>query len=164
MMIISTESTIDGVTIPAGSTVIMNVWGLHHDSTLHEDPDKFNPLRYKGRTDLAPIYASSPDYNNRDHYAYGSGRRICPGIHLAERGLFLAFAKILWAFNIGHKLDYKGDPIPIDSNPVTGYTDGFLRCARPYAVCIKPRSKERQRTIQAEFDRAEKEVFSHYDT
>ncbi|KAJ5766759.1 uncharacterized protein N7511_004375 [Penicillium nucicola] len=160
----SKESSIDGMTIPAGSTVMINVWGLHHDDTLHDDPSHFNPSRYKYHTNLAPVYASSPDYENRDHYVYGSGRRICPGIHLAERGLFLAFAKMLWAFDITPKLDSSGVPIPIDCDPVTGYTDGFLRCAKPYATDIKPRSEERQKTIFAEFERAEMEVFSKYDT
>ncbi|CAI7607475.1 unnamed protein product [Penicillium manginii] len=159
----SKESTINGMLIPAGSTVIMNVWGLHHDSTLHDDPDSFDPLRYKDRTELAPKYASSAEYEKRDHYAYGSGRRICPGIHLAERGLFLAFAKILWAFNITQKIDSNGVPIPIDCDPVTGYTDGFLRCAKPYAVDIKPRSEERQKTILRELEYAEREEFSKYN-
>ncbi|KAI9371723.1 cytochrome P450 [Aspergillus egyptiacus] len=160
----SKESTIDGMTIPAGSTVILNVWNLHHDGSFHDDPTQFNPHRYEGRTDLAAVYASSPDYQNRDHYGYGSGRRICPGIHLAERGLFLAFAKLLWAFDISQKVDSSGNPVPIDCDPVTGYTEGFLRCAKPYAVDIRPRSEARQRTILAEFERAEREVFSKYDT
>lgn len=151
------------MTILAGSTVIMNVWGLHHDSTVHDDPDCFNPLRYKDRTELAPKYASSAEYEKRDHYSYGSGRRICPGIHLAERGLFLACAKILWAFDITQKIDPSGIPIPINSDPATGYTDGFLRCAKPYAVSIKPRSEERQKIILAEFEDAEREIFSKYD-
>lgn len=159
-----TESTIDGMTIPSGSTVIINVWGLHHDSTLHGDPNLFEPLRYKWRTNLATVYASSPNYENRDHYGYGAGRRICPGIHLAERGLFVAIAKILWAFDITPKLDSSGSPIAINCDPATGYTDGFLRCAKPYAVQIKARSEDRQRTILAEFECAEREVFNKYDT
>lgn len=158
------ETMIDGMTIPAGTTVMINVWGLHHDSSTHDDPAHFNPLRYKDHTSLAPIYASSSDYNNRDHYGYGAGRRICPGIHLAERGLFLAVAKILWAFDILPKLDSAGNPHAIDCNPVTGYTDGFLRCAKPFEVTIKPRSEERRKRIMAEFEQAEREVFNQYDT
>lgn len=141
----------------------MNVWNLHNDSTYNDNPTYFNPYRYKDRTELAAVYTSSPDYQNRDHYGYGSGRRICPGIHLAERGLFVAFAKLLWAFDITPKVDDAGNTIPINCDPVTGYTDGFLRCARPFAVDIKPRSEERQRNIMAEFERAEREVFSKYD-
>ncbi|KAM5434338.1 hypothetical protein McanMca71_005972 [Microsporum canis] len=159
----SKESTIDGMTIPAGSTVILNIWGLHHDSRKHADPDRFNPLRYQGRADLASAYASSPDYENRDHYGYGSGRRICPGIHLAERGLFLGVAKILWAFDITPMSDTQGRPIPINTDPATGYTDGFLRCAKPFPLKIIVRSERRLQTIGAEFASAERDVFSRYD-
>ncbi|EZF75465.1 hypothetical protein H105_02979 [Trichophyton soudanense CBS 452.61] len=159
----SKETVIDGMTIPAGSTVIPNIWGLHHDSRKHVNPDEFNPLRFKGRVDLAPTYASSPDYENRDHYAYGSGRRICPGIHLAERGLFLAMAKILWAFNISPMRDTQGHPLHINTDPATGYTDGFLRCPKPFPVKINLRSGRRQETIDAEFACAERDVFSEYD-
>ncbi|KAL4966919.1 cytochrome P450 [Aspergillus stella-maris] len=159
----SKECTIDGMSIPAGSTVIMNVWGLHHDNSIHNNPDQFNPSRYDGRTELANVYASSPDYKNRDHYGYGAGRRICPGIHLAERGLFIAIAKILWAFEITPKVDSTGIPIPISCDPPTGYSDGFLRCPLPFAVDFKLRSGERGQTIRAEFARAEEGVFSHYE-
>lgn len=89
--------------IPKGSTVILNVWGLHHDPKRHAHPDIFDPERYAGRTLLAPEYVSCADPEQRDHYGYGSGRRICPGIHLAERNLFLAIAKLLWAFRMAEK-------------------------------------------------------------
>ena len=32
--------------------------------------------------------------------AYINSRRICPGIHFAEREIFLAVVHMLWAFNI----------------------------------------------------------------
>lgn len=43
-------------------------------------------------------YAASGEWDKRDHYGYGAGRRICPGTHLAERNLFIGVAKIFWAF------------------------------------------------------------------
>lgn len=36
----------------------------------------------------------------RLHFTFGAGRRVCPGFHLAERNLFIAISRILWAFNI----------------------------------------------------------------
>ena len=77
--------------------------------------------------------------------------------HLAERMLFVAIVKILWAFDIRAK---KGQPINTD--PHTGYTDGFLRCAKPFAVNITPRSEARRSTIEREFAQAD-EVFSRYE-
>ena len=50
---------------------------------------------YAGVAKLAPELAASSDYEARDHGGYGAGRRLCPGIQLAERNLFLGIAKLL---------------------------------------------------------------------
>ncbi|PWY76508.1 cytochrome P450 2D18 [Aspergillus sclerotioniger CBS 115572] len=158
------DGEIDGMRIPKGSTVVLNVWGLHHDPDRHADPDIFNPWRYADRTLPAPCYASSPDYENRDHYAYGAGRRICPGIQLAERGLFIGIAKMLWAFEISEPVDPQtGRPIPVDVDPVTGYLEGFLNCPKDFQATVRVRSQRRRKTIFREFDAAEQEVFRHYE-
>lgn len=34
------------ITIPAGMNVLVDVWGLHRDPDLWEDPDTFDPERY----------------------------------------------------------------------------------------------------------------------
>ncbi|KAF4636549.1 hypothetical protein G7Y89_g1536 [Cudoniella acicularis] len=160
----SEADTIDGMTIPKGATVLINVWGLHHDPTRFPNPDTFNPTRFQGRTALAAEYAASADYQNRDHYGYGSGRRICPGIHLADRNLFLAMAKLLWAFSFSPKLDANGNPIEIDVDSKTGYSEGFLHCPKPFQASIVPRSEERVQTIFRELEKAEREVFSKFES
>jgi cytochrome P450 len=50
-----------------------------------------------------------------DLYGYGSGRRLCPGIHLAERNLFLGIAKLLWAFDSASGKDEAGRTITPDT-------------------------------------------------
>ncbi|MCJ1468497.1 hypothetical protein MMC07_007126 [Pseudocyphellaria aurata] len=160
---LSTDDTIDGMKIPAGSIVIMNVWGLHHDPTRFSNPDVFDPECFTGRTLLAPKYAASADFENRDHYGYGAGRRICPGIHLGERNLFIAMAKLLWAFDFSAKSDAEGKAIPIDTDPETGYTNGFVRCPHPFAAEIKPRSEKRRETIMKEYESAKSDVFAKYE-
>ena len=148
--------------IPKGATVILNVWGLHHDPVKFPNPDMFDPDRFAGRTLLAPDYASSADYENRDHYGYGAGRRICPGIHLAERNLFLAMAKLLWAFDFDEAKDHSGTPIPLDVDSKTAYSEGFLHCPKPFACEITVRSDARRATIMSEYDTA-KTVFCEYE-
>ena len=156
------DDWVDGMFLPAGTTVILNVWGLNHDETAFSEPSIFNPDRYEGRTKLAAEYASSPDYENRDHYSYGGGRRICPGIHLAERTLFMAAAKLLWAFRFELDYDPSGNLIPIDIDPVTGYVDGLSVDPKPFACRVAPRSKAREETILREFAVAKSEVFAKY--
>lgn len=158
------DGEIDGLLIPKGSTVILNVWGLQHDPDRYSDPGTFNPWRYKNHTSLASTYAASSDYENRDHYAYGAGRRICPGIHLAERGMFIAFAKMLWAFEMSEPIHPQtGMPIPVDVDAETGYLDGFLSCPKNFKATIRVRSESRRQTILRDFGTAEKDVFSQYD-
>lgn len=156
------DDWVDGKFLPKGTTVFLNVWGLHHDSVVFSAPEKFDPSRYEGRTRLAAEYAASTEYANRDHYIYGSGRRICPGIHLAERSMFLGVAKLLWGFSISQKLDADGWPIPIDTDPVTGYSEGFLVCPKPFECDFHVRSETRRATILREFAKADAKVLSKY--
>ena len=143
--------------------MILNVWGLHHDPIKFPNPDIFDPERFAGRTLLASEYAIAAEYENRDHYSYGSGRRICPGIHLAERNLFLGMAKLLWAFEFSESKDENGNAIPLDVDPQSAYLEGFLRCPKPFDCDIRVRSAARRATIMKEFDEAQDNIFSKYE-
>ncbi|KAH7130812.1 putative cytochrome P450 [Dendryphion nanum] len=144
------DDEIDGFKIPKGSTVIINVWGLHNSPrhSKQSPPSQFDPDRYDGRTKLASEFAASADYAARDHYGYGAGRRLCPGIHVAERNLFIGIAKLLWAFEFREKSGHV-----IDVDPRTGYSEGFLHCAKPFQCDVKVRDG-RGEVILKEFERA----------
>ncbi|KXJ85101.1 cytochrome P450 [Microdochium bolleyi] len=109
-------------------------------------------------------HAASPDYVNKDRYGYGAGRRICPGIHLAEREMFVGIAKLIWAFDFGQKLDNLGSPIPIDTNPETCYSEGILVSPKDFECSIVPRSEARAQTILREYDTAVQTVFPNYQS
>ena len=139
----------------------MNVWGMHMDEQTYKNPAAFIPERFADHSKLAPEYAAG-DWEKRDHYGYGAGRRICPGIHLAERNMFLSIAKLLWAFNFEDKMGADGKPLANDPDPVTGYHQGFLYCAKPYGCKPVVRSEHIRETILKEFKEAEKDVFSQF--
>ena len=157
------DDWIDGHFIPKGSTVIVNGWGLHHDEARFPNPDVFNPDHYRGQTALSPELAAAADYDIRDHYGYGTGRRICPGIHVAERNLFMGIAKIIWGFDIKPGLDANGKTVDPDINPQTGYSEGFLVCAKGFRCRVTPRSEGRRATIMNEYEQAQSEVFSQFE-
>lgn len=145
----------DGMHLPKDSTVILNVWALHHDGDRWKSPEAFIPERYEDFPALAPVYATSSD--KRDHLGYGAGRRICPGIHLAERNLFIATAKLLWAF------DFSQDASLVnDTSAETGSSKGFMHCVKDYGCRIDLRSETKRATIERERAEAE-EVFNRYD-
>jgi cytochrome P450 len=132
--------------------VMINIWGLNHSSTLSPSSEAplsdFDPDRYATRTQLSPYYAASPDFASRDHYTYGAGRRLCPGIHLAERTLFIAIAKLLWAFEFKEQ---PGKPVNVDAR--TGYTEGIVRAPVPFECEVLVR-RGRERVFESEFGEA----------
>lgn len=69
----STEDDVyEGFFIPKGSTILANLWAIHHDPEFFPDPDVFRPERY--------LDGGSPYPQKHGHSAFGWGRRICPGI------------------------------------------------------------------------------------
>ncbi|KAK5996476.1 Cytochrome P450 monooxygenase [Cladobotryum mycophilum] len=155
------DDEIDGMKIPQGSTIVLNIWGMHQDASRYSHPEKYDPYRYEGQTQPASAYTNS-GHEKRDHFSYGAGRRICPGIHLAERALFVATARLLWAFTMKPKVDADGKEVPIDTKPETAYKDGFLNQVRPFEVDVRVRSERRKETILAAEAKAEVDVFSTY--
>lgn len=156
------DDWVDGKFLPKGTIVIINTWGLHMDEQTWKDPEKFNPDRYEGHPLLAPEYVAGGDWEKRDHYGYGAGRRICPGMYLAERNMLLSIAKLIWAFKFEAPNGSDGQPVAIDSDPVTGYQNGFLYCPKPYRCNPVPRSDKIKETILREFQEAETNVFSKF--
>nr|AUZ97938.1 cytochrome P450 monooxygenase E [Aspergillus terreus] len=154
---LATDDSYNGMHLPKHSTVILNVWGMHMDPDRFENPDAFIPERYANFPELAPHYAALADGAARDHFGYGAGRRICPGIHLAERNLFIAVAKLLWAF------EFKNNPAgKNDASAETGSSQGFMHCVKDYDAIVTVRGEERRQTILRELEQAQT-VFAKYD-
>lgn len=141
-----------GYLIPKGAGVMNNVWGIHMDEQRHPDPRIFRPERYKDDHQSFGDAAANPDHEKRDVFTFGAGRRICPGIHVAERSLFLGIARMLWAFDITPKLDDAGKPILPDPSRLT---QGFVCAPEEFPVQITPRSREKADTIIQEWRDAE---------
>ncbi|OCL10126.1 cytochrome P450, partial [Glonium stellatum] len=103
-----------GYKIPAGAGLINNVWAINNGENRTPEPRRFNPDRYSGDTAWSGESAASSDPSKRDHFNFGAGCRICPSLHIADRSLFLAIARLAWAFKLSGSLDANGVPIPIE--------------------------------------------------
>ena len=156
------DDWVDGMFLPKGTTIIVNAWGMQHDPERFKDPETFDPDHFAGCTTLA-TELSNGSWEKRDHYGYGVGRRFCPGAHLAERNLFLAMAKLLWAFEIGPGKDDKGNIVKPDLDPVTGYSEGFLVCANDFNAEFRIRGSVRKDVVMREFGEVEKDVFGKFE-
>jgi hypothetical protein len=132
-----------------------------HQTTPFSDPSNFNPDNFANITTLAPTLAAG-DPEKRDHYGYGAGRRLCPGIHLAERNLWIAIAKLLWAFEILPGLDEQGNVVEPDVDPTRAYSEGFLVCVKQFPARFKVRSETRRQAIESEWETA-KSIFAKFE-
>lgn len=113
------DDEFNGYKIPAGAGVVLAVWSANNDSDSFDDPRTFNPSRQNLNSTL---YESSHnlDVKERAQWTFGSGRRMCPGMHVAENTLLLAIARILWTFEISPAKDPNGENIPIEVDAVQG--------------------------------------------
>ncbi|KAL2830894.1 cytochrome P450 [Aspergillus cavernicola] len=81
-------STLAGHWLPGGAIVSTQLYSLHRDPEVFEDPERFNPSRWE-----------SPTKVMKDAFMpFGAGSRNCVGIHLAKMELRLATAYFFRAF------------------------------------------------------------------
>ncbi|EAZ41246.1 hypothetical protein OsJ_25753 [Oryza sativa Japonica Group] len=86
------DCSISGYMIPTGIRVFVNAWALGRDAKFWDMPDEFLPERFMD---------SNIDFKGHDfHYLpFGSGRRMCPGIHSATVTLEIMLANLMYCFN-----------------------------------------------------------------
>ncbi|RAO70690.1 uncharacterized protein BHQ10_006702 [Talaromyces amestolkiae] len=154
----------EGYHFPKGTTFLANTWAIHNDPELYDKPEDFIPERYEeSPMGFKPTQRRTDGL--RKTYAFGAGRRICPGQHLAENSLDINVAKLVWAFDIRAGTD----PVtgrPISSNEInvdieTQWTDGFLIAPKPFPITLRVRSNKHREVLQQEMDQAQK-IFSRY--
>jgi len=118
-----------GYTIPKGAVVWANIWSILHDENIFPNPKAFKPERFlQQEKPLERI--SDPSL-----LAFGFGRRICPGMYLADNSIFITVASMLAVFDITKDRDAKGEEI----TPCVDYS-GFISHPRPFPCRIRPRS------------------------
>ncbi|KUL87183.1 hypothetical protein ZTR_05628 [Talaromyces verruculosus] len=144
---LTTDDWYNGYFIPKGSTVMANWWAIHYHPEVDPEPEKFLPERWKHYPYGAAAAAVLPDGDKQDHISYGGDRRICAGIHLAEKSLFINVARLLWGFNIDFAKDANGDVIPLDFT-TAGFLQGSGSIPKPYQCSILPRSKRHEELMR----------------
>ncbi|PHH90751.1 hypothetical protein CDD83_2747 [Cordyceps sp. RAO-2017] len=141
-----------GYRIPKGATVILNVWAIHNDPKRHPEPRKYDPERWTGDDQNSAQAAANPDVARRDHFVFGAGRRICQGMHIADRSLFLAMSRTLWAFDLAPAVDdTTGREVLPDADDLV---DGLFICPRPFQARIVPRSASKAAQVREEWAKA----------
>ncbi|KAJ5895358.1 hypothetical protein N7495_007049 [Penicillium taxi] len=128
------EEIYDNYRIPKDSVVIANHWVMDSDHDVFKDADDFRPERWIEDANLPFL-------------AFGYGKRVCPGQHIAKRSLYIVISRVLWGFNISHA-QKNGKRIELDPNDLV---QNILSGPKPYKAAFKVRSAKHRHIIENEF-------------
>ncbi|KAF9260164.1 cytochrome P450 [Marasmius fiardii PR-910] len=144
---ISVEDEYRGYRIPRDTTVILNIWSIFHDETTYPDSYSFKPERWLTTLEDGQV-AINPDICDID-IVFGSGRRICPGRHLALSATFLNIVSILSVFDIQKPIDESTGKV---IEPSMEYLSSLLNRPAPFECNIRPRSDQHKMLINRAMD------------
>jgi len=81
------DDRVGDVEIPAGSTVIVYVYGAHHAPRYWENPESFDPERFTP--------ANKKLHTPFTHLPFGGGPRVCIGNHYAMLQILMILSELL---------------------------------------------------------------------
>lgn len=119
------------------------------DPKRHPDPRKFEPMRYINDNQTSIDAANNPDVSQRDHFVFGAGRRRCQGMHIADRSIFLAISRLLWAFDLKRAVDPKTKEEIIPD--MDDLVDGIMSLPHPFKANIVPRDAHKAQRVRDEW-------------
>ncbi|KAL1759497.1 cytochrome P450 [Schizophyllum commune] len=126
--------------IPPKSVVIPNVWSMAHDEDAYPDPYAFKPDRFL--TDEGRINCNVRDPSV---FAFGFGRRICPGRRLAYTSMWLTIASLMKTFDIRKAKRADGSIV----EPSKEWVSGLVYLPKPFKCQFVPRNAGAEAMIRA---------------
>lgn len=142
----SSQTYSQGYLIPKGAGVLNNVYTVCSDPVRYPDPRRFEPDRYKNDLLGFAETATHVDPEKRDLFTFGAGRRVCQGMHVAERSMFIGISRLLWSFDFRSIPGREPDPSAI--------SEGLACMPARYTCNIKPRY-EKAKLIRAVWNEAQ---------
>ncbi|EKM50920.1 uncharacterized protein PHACADRAFT_151345 [Phanerochaete carnosa HHB-10118-sp] len=124
------DDTYEGYTIPKGTIVMPNVWAIAMERTDQYDPTAFVPERFLNKKD--------DRFVDPTLWAFGFGRRVCPGRYLAENSVFILISTIVAIFDIS---------LPENEELIVEFSKGLVSYPEPFKCCITPRSASKASQI-----------------
>ncbi|MCJ1272147.1 hypothetical protein MMC22_012054, partial [Lobaria immixta] len=144
--------------IPAGTVVAMNTYALYYDPARYPEPEAFRPERFLtgkwGPSHDCGVqkYVYSSNANDLpDRWGFGAGKKIYPGMHFAVNSLYIALARLLWAFELKPPLDQWGNEVELDVSDEGGYKDRRFTVPREYSLRFVPRFEGVEEMVRKEW-------------
>ena len=94
---IRASNDILGYKLPAHTQLILNLYAIHRDPNVYENPDSFNPDRFLGNhhPNVNPTLGS----DSYELIPFSAGRRMCPAATLGNLLVSLLMAHLLHSFD-----------------------------------------------------------------
>ncbi len=117
-LFLSTSGTLFLIIVPGGKkpTRPFSNRNILHDADIYPEPFEFKPERHISTDD------DKPAQRDPRTMCFGFGRRICPGLYLADASLFLTIASSLLLFDITKVVEKNG----VEITPVHEQTSGII--------------------------------------
>lgn len=128
---------------------IANAWTIHRNEDEYDRPDEFIPERFIQNPFGFRESVDVKDGSRRALYAFGSGRRQCPGELFAYSTISLTLSKLLWAY------DVLPPPEGVDISIETGFLDGLVTQPVKPNVLFRLRDEKREEGVVEDLRRAE---------
>lgn len=120
-----------GAIIPAGTEFHMNAWAANNDPSKFDRPFMFQPERYLDRPSKAEA--------DLEHFSFGAGSRMCPGMHLGNRIVYTMLARLILAYRIlpaRHEQDLPN----LNALECRVNRNGIALDPKPFKCAFEPRS------------------------
>ncbi|KAG6525146.1 hypothetical protein ZIOFF_015098 [Zingiber officinale] len=116
-----------GYDVPAGTSVLVNVWAMGRDPSVWESPEEFMPERFLG---------SAVDVKGQDMelLPFGAGRRMCPGYGLGLKMVQLLMANLVHGFEWLPPAGMRPEEVSMEEAPGT-----TLRREVPLKAIVVPK-------------------------
>ncbi|KAG1729369.1 cytochrome P450 [Suillus lakei] len=137
----SSDDVYGGYFIPKGVVVMVNQWALSRDEDMFPDASRFDPSRHLTVNGQLKSHLAN-------HFAFGHGRRICPGRWFADNSLWTAMAAILAVLRIDHARDPNGDRIEVKPE----FTTGMIIHPQPFQCSFESVNTARESQLRVMMD------------
>ncbi|GBE89577.1 hypothetical protein SCP_1602400 [Sparassis crispa] len=130
------DDVYNGMFIPKGSVIIPNIMAMSRDEMIYKDSEAFNPEHF-----LSASKGPGEPYLGA---IFSFGRRICPGRHFAENGVWIIIATILASFDICKAIGKNGKAVEPD---VAFTMDRLASHPESFECVFRPRSEMAKKLI-----------------
>ncbi|KAI0640040.1 cytochrome P450 [Trametes polyzona] len=93
---------IDGTVVPCGTMLLATSYDIHHDGSIYENPEVFDPFRFSRMREQSEEQASKHQFVNTsvNYIPFGHGKHACPGRFFASNELKALLAYIILNYDL----------------------------------------------------------------